>query len=153
MEDIYDLYSIFYQKFQKNKDLFLSKQRWSELFSLLTKGRKEFWRVVGITPNALKHYQQNKYKRKKGLVRGHMHMRIKTFDAFFNIDKELSKSEFWKLFKKYDPVILMTKEENKSHDIPVYIKISNPKANFFTNSGINWQLTKQDIDLLKSLKD
>ena len=46
----------------------------------------------------------------------------------------------------------MTKEENKSHDVPAYIKISNPKANFFTNSGINWQLTKQDIELLKSLK-
>ena len=152
MDDIYDLYSLLYEKFHKNKDLFLSKQRWSEFFSLLTKGRKEFWRVVGITPSALKLYRQNNYKTNKGLVRGHMHMRIKTFDIFFNIEKKLSKTEFWKLFKKYDPVILMTKEENESHDIPVYIKISNSKANFFTNSGINWKLTKQDKELLKSLK-
>ena len=151
MDDIYDLYSVFYQKFQKNKDLFLSKQRWSELFSTLTKGRKEFWRVVGITPNALKHYQENNYKRKKGLVRGHMHMRIKTFDIFFNLDKKLSKGEFWKLFHKYDPVIIMIAEENKSHEIPNYIKITNPKSEFFTNSGISWKLTSEDVDLLKSL--
>lgn len=151
MDDIYDLYSILYQKFRKNKDLFLSKQRWSELFSLLTKGRKEFWRVVGITSDALNQYQKNNYKRTKGLVRGHIHMRIKTFDIFFNIDKELSKSEFWKLFHKYDPVIIMTAEENKSHEIPKYIKITNPKSEFFTNSGISWELTSKDVDLLKSL--
>jgi hypothetical protein len=78
-------------------------------------------------------------------------MRIKTFDIFFNIDKELSKSEFWKLFRKYDPVIIMTAEENKSHEIPNYIKISNPKSEFFTNSGISWELTSKDVDLLKSL--
>ena len=151
-EDIYDFYIFLHQKFKKNSNLFLSKQRWSELFSLLMKGRKEFWRVVGITPKALELYRLNKFKTSKGLVRGHLNMRIKTFELFFSTDDQLSYHEFWKLFKKYDPVILMTKEENKSHDIPVYIKISNPKSNFFTNSGINWQLTKQDVELLKSLK-
>jgi len=151
-EDIYDFYVFLHQKYKKNSSLFLSKQRWSELFSLLMKGRKEFWRVVGITPKALELYRLNSFQTSKGLVRGHLNMRIKTFELFFSKDELLRSSEFWKLFKKYDPVILMTKEENKSHDTPSYIKISNPKANFFTNSGINWQLTKQDVELLKSLK-
>jgi hypothetical protein len=151
-EDIYDFYVFLQQKYKKNSSLFLSKQRWSELFSLLMKGRKEFWRVVGITPKALELYRLNNFKSSKGLVRGHLNMRIKTFELFFSTDRELSFNEFWKLFKKNDPVILMTKEENNSHDIPSYIKISNPKAKFFTNSGINWQLTKQDVELLKSLK-
>lgn len=151
MEDIYDLYSILYQKFHKNKGLFLSKQRWSELFSLLTKGRKEFWRVVGITPNAINHYQQNKYKRNMGLVRGHKYMRIKTFDKFFDTESQLNQKEFWSLFKKYDEVIIMTREENKNHKAPKYINIHNPKSKFFTNSGIGWQLSSDDVELLKSL--
>jgi hypothetical protein len=45
----------------------------------------------------------------------------------------------------------MTAEENKSHEIPNYIKITNPKSEFFTNSGISWELTSKDVDLLKSL--
>ena len=45
----------------------------------------------------------------------------------------------------------MTAEENKSHEIPKYIKITNPKSEFFTNSGISWELNSKDIDLLTSL--
>ncbi len=152
MLDLYDLYKIFYEKYHKNKNLFFSRQRWSELFSLISKGRSELWRVVGITPNALEIYQSNTFKKNtKGLVRGHIEMRIKTFDIFFNTDHLLSFEQFWKKLKKLDPVVIMTREENKNHEVPKYIKIENPKGLFFSNFGTNWKVSDTDVLLLKKL--
>lgn len=154
MLDIYDLYVTFYEKYHKNKNLFFSKQRWSELFSCLSKGRRDMWRVVGITPNALLHYEQNSFKKNtRGLVRGHINMRIKTFDIFFEGVSMLSYDQFWTFIKECDPVVLMTKEENKSHDVPKFIHINNDDGSYFSNDGTNWKLTDRDVALLKVLKD
>lgn len=154
MSDIYDLYKIFYEKYHKNSELFFSKQRWSELFSLLSRGRRELWRVVGITPNALLHYKENNFKKNtRGLVRGNIHMRIKTFDLFFNINKILDYENFCSTLKKYDSVVIMTKEENKKHNVPVYIKIDNENGFMFSNNGTNWMLRDEEIACLKKISE
>jgi hypothetical protein len=70
------------------------------------------WRVVGISPNAVRAIANNNYKLPTGLQRDHhIQSRRDTFNKIF--EKKYDKEEWWNEVWENDVTLLMTKEEHQ----------------------------------------
>ena len=72
------------------------------------------WRVVGISLNALKRLQVNKFSSSKGIRRGHIIDRAKTYEIL--VSKKVDYEEWWQTFWDNDKTELVTNEENEDKE-------------------------------------
>ncbi len=114
------------------------------------------WRVIGITPEALKllaTVEFNKNKIPKRLCRGHLVDRVETMRALFNRTKPYGEKQFFKIFLENDCTVIMLVEQNGTgQPFPKYIHFQNDDAQLFPNGGlIGWKHRKRERDFLKML--
>jgi len=114
------------------------------------------WRVVGITPEALKRLASVKFRKHqlpRALCRGHLVNRVQTTRQLFAHTKPLSKKQFFDIFLSNDCTVIMLVEQNKTGvSFPRYIDIDNPDAELFPNGGlIGWKHRKKERDFLAEL--
>lgn len=114
------------------------------------------WRVVGITPEALKRLASVKFRKQelpRALCRGHVVNRVQTTRLLFSHAKPLSKKRFFDIFLLNDCTVIMLVEQNKTGvRFPRYVAIDNPDAELFPNGGlIGWKHRKKERDFLAEL--
>lgn len=86
------------------------------------------WRVVGITPNALRQLEEQDYKYKtgSGVQRAHVYDRFETYGIL--VDERKEEDEFWSLIAERDRTVLAVKGE--------YNKIGFEDALLFEDPGL-----------------
>jgi hypothetical protein len=114
------------------------------------------WRVVGITPEALKRLAAVKFRKQeipRAICRGHVVNRIATTRQLFAHAKPLSTKRFFDIFLSNDCTVIMLAEQNRSGlPFPRYIAIDNPDAELFPNGGlIGWKHRKKEREFLAEL--
>lgn len=151
-KDLYGIYKALFKINKTNPGLF-APMRLNAIFTNVMASQNWGWHVIGISQKALKEYKTNRFKHPKGkLHRGHLKMRAKTTDRFFNLDKPMSIDEFFKIYLDNDKTIIMTKEENATNKVPKgYKKITNPKAELFVNAPIGWRHGANETAYLKKI--
>ena len=125
----------------------------TRLLTALMGSKPWSWRVVGITKEALRLFQQNNFKRPPKLIqRGHKINRVETARRLFHCPKPVEPGEFFSIYLKNDETVLMTAEQNRQKEFPEYIPINNPNAELFpSGSLIGWQHRQAEIDFLREL--
>ena len=111
----------------------------------------DFWKVIGITKDALKVFSENNFKNKSknSINRSHIKQdRIVT--NTYLLTNDLSFDEFWKYLIENDKTILATSSENKTNTFSDVIPIDE-SLNLFKSSGFGWKHNKSEIDFLKSI--
>jgi hypothetical protein len=121
---------------------------------------EDFWKIIGITKNALKVFSDNDFKKKRKNVawvgsninRAHIKQdRIVT--NTYLLTNDLSFDEFWDYLIENDKTILATSTENKTNTFSEIIPI-DPLMNLFKKGdshGIGWKHNKSEINFLKSI--
>ncbi len=107
------------------------------------------WRVVGISENALRRFQEYnfKYKSGMGINRSHIfprHQRNKVLLEKMDWDIE----SWWRYFYNKDKCILATSTENMSKD-KLISKFKVPK-NLFKSSGYSFKVKQEESLFLKA---
>ena len=99
------------------------------------------WRVVGISVKALEEIQKNKFASNKGIRRGHINDRAKTYDLLTS--KAFEYEEWWKTFWDNDKTKLVTKEENNNPEIKSeIIKVDISKGYFVSDGLVGFKFRK-----------
>lgn len=99
------------------------------------------WRVVGISVKALEEIQKNKFASNKGVRRGHIKDRAKTYDLLTS--KAFEYEEWWKTFWDNDKTELVTKEENNNPTIKSeIIKVDISKGYFVSDGLVGFKFRK-----------
>ena len=99
------------------------------------------WRVVGISVKALEEIQKNKFASNKGVRRGHIKDRAKTYDLLTS--KAFEYEEWWKTFWDNDKTELVTKEENNNPEIKSeIIKVDISKGYFVSDGLVGFKFRK-----------
>ncbi len=115
------------------------------------------WRVVGISIDAIKVFQQNGYQQrsKMGINRSHIKRRFDTYKEMMQkeVNGEFNNyDEWWSFYFANDKTIIQTSSENmrkKGHS--EIIEINNPNWSLFKSKGYAWHHGEAEIQLLKNL--
>jgi hypothetical protein len=115
------------------------------------------WRVVGITPEALKLLARVDFRKERvprQLCRGHIVNRVQTTRRLFNRPSPLGKNQFFEVFLANDRTVIMLVTQNKlGVAFPSYIPIRNPNAELFPNAGmIGWKHRSLERGYLRELR-
>ena len=92
------------------------------------------WRVVGISLNALKRLQVNKFSSSKGIRRGHIIDRAKTYEIL--VSKKVDYEEWWQTFWDNDKTELVTNEENEDKEKKSKIIKIDTNLGYFVSDGL-----------------
>ncbi|MGF6444348.1 hypothetical protein [Paraburkholderia youngii] len=114
------------------------------------------WRVIGITPAALKVFAGNDFKRPaRQLQRGHKYDRSLTAQAlYFDRSEPAPLNEFFDFFLERDATVIMTNDENRhgpKNAFPSYIPIEPDLELFPCGTLVGWQHRKAEIAYLRDL--
>jgi hypothetical protein len=112
------------------------------------------WRVVGITPEALKEFAAHDFQRPARMFcRGHLAKRVDTARFLFDRKRYLDSKTFIKEFLKRDRTILMLNEQNRHRaKVPDYIRIHNPQGKLFPNGSLaGWKHRPREREFLREL--
>jgi hypothetical protein len=112
---------------------------------------KDYWKVIGITKEALKIFSKNDFKSKSrlGIQRAHITQdRIVTNE--YLLTNDLSFDEFWSYLIENDKTVLATSSENKRNDFGEIIKIDE-NLDLFSARGFGWKHNKTEIEFLTKL--
>jgi hypothetical protein len=153
---LHGLYLALFSAKNRMPDLFSDNQL-TAVFTAMMGARKGAWRVIGITPAALKLLGENKFiKGKHSIARGHLVDRIATVRKLFNRDNPYEIEEFYSVFSEGDKTVLMTYQENGvGRQFPDYIDIDekNPNGDLFKCMSVGFRFGLVEKDFLKSLHD
>ncbi len=112
------------------------------------------WRVIGITPKALKHFSELgfRYKSKLSLTRAHIMPRIETVRSLLATDDPVPEQDFIDTWIKNDRTVLCASGENRAA-LPDYIPFENDDGRLFSCAGklAGWHHKKQEVEFLKAL--
>jgi len=112
------------------------------------------WRVVGITPQALRQFSDLafRYKSKLGFTRAHIHPRIETVRSLLAPEDPVPESDFIDIWIKNDRTVICSRGENVAA-LPEYIPFENDDGALFSCAGklAGWHHKKQEIEFLKNL--
>jgi hypothetical protein len=114
------------------------------------------WRVVGITPEALKLLASVDFRKEalpRKLCRGHIVDRIQTTRKLFNRKQPVSERGFFQIFLASDRTVIMLAEQNQHGSaFPNFIEVDNPDGTLFPNGGLMaWKHQKKERDFLMAL--
>ena len=111
----------------------------------------DFWKVIGITKEALNVFAKNDFKcpSRIGINRSHVHQDRNVTNTFL-LTNDLTYDEFWEYIIKNDVTALATSSENLSNKWSEVLSIDR-NLNLFTSSGYKWKHNKKEQDFLKKL--
>ena len=101
------------------------------------------WRVIGITPTALKLFHEVDFKKRpRGIQRAHKANRIDTVREILEVDQPLSEVELFNRWISKDETVLCLSKENKDILNIDPIKIENPEGELFSNAYIGYSFRR-----------
>jgi hypothetical protein len=114
-------------------------------------GHQFSWRVVGITPKALRQFEQQKFKYLTGcgITRAHIIARRNTVETMICRDIPLSASEFISLWIDNDRTVLCIRGENNNNLLD-WLEFPPMQSPLFSSTTAGWRHGKDEIDFLKS---
>jgi len=133
-----------------------TKAEAARMLTGLMGSRRWSWRVIGITPAALKVFADHDFKYPLGqLQRGHEYDRASTAQLlYFDRSDPMPLTEFFDTFLKRDATVIMTKSENKHKRACAfldYIHIDPHEEVFPCNPLVGWQHGKAEVAFLRAL--
>ena len=107
------------------------------------------WRVIGITPEALQLLASVGFRKDKlprQLCRGHVVDRIRTTKLLFEREEPVHLSEFFERFLENDTTVIMLTDQNKKgQEFPIFIPIENAGGELFSNGSLmGWKHRKKE---------
>jgi hypothetical protein len=126
--------------------------RCTEILTAMMGGKKWSWRVVGITPAALKFLQSAGYKKvaRDGVTRAHIQSRSQTTIELLQPEVPLSRSAFAEVWMKNDQTVLCVRGENRTI-LPPYISFADPEHALFQSTRVAWRHRKEERNFLSTL--
>ncbi len=119
----------------------LEEKKKRNLLTYLFAWENWLWRVVGISINALKKIKKNQFSSNKGIRRGHINDRAKTYNLLTS--KAFEIEEWWRIFWDNDKTELVTKEENDNKEIKSeIIKVDSSKGYFVSDGLVGFKFRK-----------
>lgn len=113
------------------------------------------WRVIGITSEALKLFQEHDFKKPPKLIeRGHQQDRASTARDLFSSPAPMPLVAFFEYFLERDQTVLMTVEQNKHRPkavFPSFIPIDQSGQLFPCGTLIGYQHRKKEAAYLRKL--
>jgi hypothetical protein len=112
---------------------------------------EHYWKVIGITKNALKVFQENSFKKvsRMGVNRSHIIDRHKTYTRMVE-NPNYDCDSWWNDYLKHDKTVLSTSTENMTGTNSDIIYFDN---DLFPVSGFAWRHGKKEIEFLKQLSE
>lgn len=148
-----EIKEIIYHDYLIIKNLKSSKFTKSRNLSNIICEWEDYWKVIGITEEALKIFSKNNFKKKSklGIQRAHIKQdRIVTNE--YLLSNDLSFDEFWSYLIENDKTVLATSSENKRNEFSQIIEI-NEDLNLFKATGFAWKHNNKEIKFLNNLWD
>jgi hypothetical protein len=112
------------------------------------------WRVVGITPKALRQFSELdfRYKGQLGFTRAHIVPRITTVRSILETEEPLPEDVFLDIWLKNDRTVICSRGENKAA-LPEYISFENDDGALFSCAGklAGWGHKKREREFLRDL--
>ncbi len=150
--ECYELYVALHKSKLRSPDIF-TDNRCTMILTAIMGGHRWSWRVVGITPAALKKLAENKFKpfTKCGITRAHMKSRKSTCAEMMRSDPILSPEDFVKKWLDGDKTVLCDRGENRELFSADVIRIENPHGALFSSRQVGWSHSKAERKLLEDL--
>ena len=101
-------------------------------------GRQKWsWRVVGITPAALRKFEEQdfRYVSRCGITRAHITPRIVMVTEIMSTPTPMSEDELFAYWLAHDKTIICARGENID-PVPEHIAIANDSGDLFTSQKI-----------------
>jgi hypothetical protein len=125
----------------------------STLFSL----NPNCWRVIGITPEAVRLFSKNSFQKKSGMGinRSHLIQRHLFYNYLLTRDF-VDQNEFWESYYINDATILATSSENMSKNNQLLERaylVPSDSRHLFHTSGFAWKHKKEEENFLRELNE
>lgn len=149
----YEIYAALYNSHINYPDIF-TVSRCTGILTALMGSHNWSWRVVGITPQALKIFKDNDFKKIPsggGITRAHITSRKSTCEDLIKSNKIFSPDDFINKWLENDKTVICGKGENKDNFFAKYISIDNPFGILFQSAKVGWKCSKSDREYLRSL--
>ena len=147
----YDLYVALHRSHRQNPGIF-TMSRCTVILTAMMGGRPWSWRVVGITPAALRSFRDSSYKKvaRDGITRAHIQSRIKTTSELLQTEDPFPAEEFARIWIENDKTVLCVRGENKD-PLPDYISFADAEHSMFQSTQIAWSHGKTEREYLMRL--
>lgn len=147
----YGLYVALHRSRREHPQIF-TMSRCTAVLTAMMGGRSWSWRVVGITPAALRLFVESGYKKvaRDGITRAHIQSRIKTTSELLNTEEPFSVEEFARIWIENDKTVLCVRGENKD-PLPDYISFDDSEVRLFQSTQIAWRHGKMERECLVGL--
>lgn len=148
---LHSFYLLVYQARQADPETW-TFQHCNRVLTSVMGGHHFSWRVTGITPKALKQFQDDgfKYNARSGITRAHAIPRIETVKELLGYPKPLSATQFMKKWLESDTTVLCAKGENRKM-LPKHFKFPRSSAALFTSNTVGWRHGKKEIEFLQRM--
>lgn len=141
-----------YTAIHRNRDAFETNYRCQLVSNLM--GRQLWsWRVVGITPAAVRQFaaQGFKYISGCGITRAHITPRNKMVAEIMAVEMPMTEAELFDYWLAHDRTVICVRGENVD-PVPEYLPIDNPKGELFTSKKIaGFNVRTAEKELLRKL--
>lgn len=110
-----------------------------------------FWKVVGITEEALRTFAESNFTKNttRKINRSHITQDRMVTNTYL-LSNDLSFDEFWEYVLKNDVTVLATSSENSTNRFSRIIEV-NTDLNLFKASGYGWTHNKREKEYLREL--
>jgi len=146
-----------YSSFQAICNMDIDTKKKIGMMTILFSIEPNNWRVMGISENALKRFNEHKFKRVSGMGINRSHLK-RRFDSYNDLMEKEAKGDFkndfskwWEHYFKNDITYLTTSSENMSSKHSNIIKIKNYDFQLFKSKGYAWKHGEVEIHLLKKM--
>lgn len=152
LQAIHSIYAAIH-KAHKNNPTLLPASICATVLTAVMSSSSWAWRVIGITPAALRHYKAQgfKHRSKQGISRAHLRPRVDTVRELLAPEHPLSAERFIDVLLRHDGTVLCTHGENKV-TVAEYIPFENDGALLFPSKQIGWRHGPDEEALLASLR-
>ncbi len=147
----YELYVALHRSHRQYPQIF-TMGRCTAVLTAAMGGRSWSWRVVGITPAALRLFRDSGYKKvaRDGITRAHIQSRNKTTSELLQPEEPFSAEEFARIWIENDQTVLCVRGENRD-PLPDYISIADAEHALFQSHQVAWRHGKMEREYLMSL--
>lgn len=155
INDPIELKEVLFNDYQLIKKMRSPQSNKIKLLSSLFSINPNSWRVIGITPAALKVFNHHEFKKKSGMGinRSHIVQRSKFYNELLNTNF-LTAEDLWEKYYANDITILATSTENMKNSVDllkIYHPIPADDRNLFRTAGFAWKHKDEEVIFLKEL--
>jgi hypothetical protein len=157
IHDLAELKEVLFHDFQIIKKMRSPEANKIKLLSTLFSINPNSWRVVGITPEALKIFEKYDFQKKSGMRinRSHIRQRYGFYQTLLDPDNKIQTAEeFWNTYYENDMTILASASENMSADQSIFenaYPVPQDDRKLFQTSGYAWKHRDEEEEFLKDL--